>query len=102
MNTLEARFDVILRDNGVFILLTARAYPPFSSTTLGFNGKDLALLSRDEQEDIILSGLKKEVIRALQKKPPIFVWELDGTGQIVFEYSPSFFLDPDLSLRDLL
>ncbi len=96
MITKEARFDAVIKDDKVVLLLSAREMPPQNDSKIGFNGKDCCLLSRDEHEDILLTNFPKEVIFKLQKTQEINVWEISSEGKVIFKYSSDLFKDPDL------
>ncbi|MHA1550022.1 MAG: hypothetical protein ACTSXV_01045 [Alphaproteobacteria bacterium] len=97
MITTELQFETLLRKNGSLVfLLKARNMPPMFAPKLAFNKKDCALLARDEHEDILLTNMPSQIIKALRTNKKAFILELSENGIIQHKYTSEIFIDPDL------
>ncbi len=89
MRTIEKFFDVLVRQNGeVVIVLQGRLHPPYLTPEIEFNGEDLAVLYRDEQEDIYLTAFSSWRVKwALRRVRGVRIIELDPAQNILHSYS---------------
>ncbi|MBN1783963.1 MAG: hypothetical protein JW812_03275 [Alphaproteobacteria bacterium] len=103
MITHEKRFDVIFNEETkeITFLLSARPMPPTGSAKMGFNGKDCALLARDEHEDILLTDFPKPIISKLDKTTKVSILEITHKGTLVFTYTVDVFKDPELDATEI-
>ncbi|MHA1541212.1 MAG: hypothetical protein ACTSXL_01110 [Alphaproteobacteria bacterium] len=98
MITKENRFDAIEKNGEITLLLSARKMPPHNPQ-LGFNN-DLALLSRDEHEEILLASFHKDVVKKLKSTENIKILEINKEGKVIFSYTATLFKDPELNLNN--
>ena len=96
MITKENRFDVIEKNGEITLLLSAREMPPHNPQ-LGFNN-NFALLSRDEHEEILLTGFHKNILNKLKTTENLKILEINKQGKVIFSYKITLFKDPELNI----
>ncbi len=98
MITKENRFDAIEKNGEITLLISAREMPPHNPQ-LGFNN-DLALLSRDEHEEILLTGFHKNILKLLETTKNVKILEINKQGKIIFNYTVALFKDSELNINN--